>query len=241
MTRLVYLHGLLGPASESEMWRPHFPEWDIVGLEVGVAPRWDIEVARLSRLVQDHDIVMGYSLGARLSLGIAIDGKTSLGGLVLISGNPGLRDAEERQARSLQDQSWSQRLSGHPPKEILREWYAQPVFDGDAPELLDSLIQEKLHHDLQAAGRTLLNMSTIHQPNYRPMLPKLGVPTLLIAGARDVKYTRLAREMADLLPRAQCEILGGAGHVVHRSHPSEVAAKVREFVEPMRRCIESTV
>ncbi len=53
-------------------------------------------------------------------------------------------------------------------------------------------------------------------------LPNLQMPTTLLAGERDTKFTALAYEMARCIPRATVTIVPGAGHAVHLERPDAV-------------------
>lgn len=58
-----------------------------------------------------------------------------------------------------------------------------------------------------------------------------AIPTLLVWGKRDpVLPVQHARAAADALPGARLKVLDRAGHVPHRSAPSDFVAALREFV-----------
>jgi 2-succinyl-6-hydroxy-2,4-cyclohexadiene-1-carboxylate synthase len=68
-----------------------------------------------------------------------------------------------------------------------------------------------------------------HQPNLWPQLPRLFVPTLLVSGAEDAKFTQLARQMAKELPMAWVRTFEGVGHAPHLECPDDYAAEVTAF------------
>jgi 2-succinyl-6-hydroxy-2,4-cyclohexadiene-1-carboxylate synthase len=57
-----------------------------------------------------------------------------------------------------------------------------------------------------------------------------GVPVLLVCGALDAKYVRIASEMKELLPRAALRVVEGAGHAVHLERPRELLGAVEDFL-----------
>jgi pimeloyl-ACP methyl ester carboxylesterase len=52
---------------------------------------------------------------------------------------------------------------------------------------------------------------------------------MLIAGALDVKFCGIARQMAAALPRAELHIVPHAGHTVHLEQPDVFVELVRDF------------
>jgi pimeloyl-ACP methyl ester carboxylesterase len=63
-------------------------------------------------------------------------------------------------------------------------------------------------------------------------LPSLAAPLLVVRGERDPLCPQpWAEELTGLAPHARLEVLEGAGHAAHDSHPGELAALVRGFVE----------
>lgn len=68
----------------------------------------------------------------------------------------------------------------------------------------------------------------------RDLLPRIAVPTLVVAGTKDVMTPpRLAAEMAELIPDARLELVEGAGHTLPIDEPDRVNRLVEEFVEEL--------
>ena len=57
------------------------------------------------------------------------------------------------------------------------------------------------------------------QPSLHAQLPTLHIPTLLIAGELDTKFTTIAQHMSQALPQSQLRIIPAAGHTVHLEQP----------------------
>ena len=74
-------------------------------------------------------------------------------------------------------------------------------------------------------------MGTGVQPPLWGRLGKLTLPTLLIAGEQDAKFTGINREMVKLLPDARLEIIAGAGHTVHAEQPDRYNQVVLDFLQ----------
>jgi len=67
----------------------------------------------------------------------------------------------------------------------------------------------------------------------RPLHHDLGgcdVPTVLIAGSEDPKFTELAAGMAELLPNGRAVAIRDAGHAAHVEQPDAVAEVIRAHI-----------
>jgi len=74
-------------------------------------------------------------------------------------------------------------------------------------------------------------MGTGAQDSYWDDLKSLSLPTLLLTGADDPKFTAIADDMAALVPRAQRFSVPGAGHCAHLERATEAAHAIRSFVD----------
>jgi 2-succinyl-6-hydroxy-2,4-cyclohexadiene-1-carboxylate synthase len=61
-------------------------------------------------------------------------------------------------------------------------------------------------------------------------LHELHIPTLLIAGALDSKFSVIAQQMAHEIPASQLAIVPGAGHTIHLEQPAHFLSLVCAFV-----------
>lgn len=67
--------------------------------------------------------------------------------------------------------------------------------------------------------------------DYTDRLPRIGVPTLIVHGARDNAVpVAHARNAARLIPGAQLSVVPDAGHWVQRDRPSAVLAAISDFL-----------
>jgi magnesium chelatase accessory protein len=61
-------------------------------------------------------------------------------------------------------------------------------------------------------------------------LPKLGLPVLILHGARDAAIpVAAAREAAGLIPGAVVEVSESAGHLLHEEMPEQVVERMTKF------------
>ena len=74
--------------------------------------------------------VAGYSLGARVALGLGLRAPERVGRLVLESGSPGLRRRRERGERRRDDAALAEVIERDGLEAFVRRWEALPLFDG---------------------------------------------------------------------------------------------------------------
>ena len=66
--------------------------------------------------------------------------------------------------------------------------------------------------------------------DFRPELPKIGAPTLVLCGARDRPNLAAARELAGGIPGAELHIVPNASHEMNRQLPDEFSARLNAFL-----------
>jgi 2-succinyl-6-hydroxy-2,4-cyclohexadiene-1-carboxylate synthase len=159
---------------------------------------------------------VGYSMGGRLCLRLALERPELVDRLVLVSASPGVADAAARAARREADERWARAIERDGADAFLARWLAQPLFASLPPEAaeLDARIRdaETLVHGLRVLG----------QGTQEPLWDRLGelqMPVSLIAGALDEKYVDIAMAMNDRVPDANVSVVAGAGHAVHLEQP----------------------
>ena len=179
-------------------------------------------VATAAALDHGTATYVGYSMGGRLCLQLALDRPDVVERLVLVSASPGIEDPDERAARCVADGELARTIERDGVDAFLERWLAQPLFatlPRDAAgldERRDAHTVESLSHQLRALGQG-------EQPSNWPRLAELRMPVLLIAGALDAKYVEIARRMADVIPQARVEVIAGAGHACQLEQPDAVA------------------
>jgi 2-succinyl-6-hydroxy-2,4-cyclohexadiene-1-carboxylate synthase len=176
--------------------------------------------------------VVGYSMGGRLALYLALLHPQRYRALVLESTSPGLEDEAERRRRRVSDEERAGRLEGGDFRGFLQEWYRQPLFRSLARDegLLDRTIEARLRNDPRELAWSLRGMGTGSMPPLWRELAGLGVPTLAVAGELDGKFVGISRRMAALSSTVRVAVVPGAGHNVHAESPEEYASLVESFL-----------
>jgi 2-succinyl-6-hydroxy-2,4-cyclohexadiene-1-carboxylate synthase len=225
MSGLCLLHGFTGTAASfapvlERSKRPALVPALLGHAGASAAPEvtsFEQEVQRLAQLVERHApfTLVGYSLGARLALGLALARPAWVSSLVLISGHPGLATHEERAERASADRRWQELLETQGIAAFVDAWQAQPLWASQArlpPALQERKRRERLSHEPHGLARSLALTGLGQMPSYRERLAEIRVPVALASGALDLKFCALADEMACSLPRAERLQVPDAGH-----------------------------
>lgn len=198
---------------------------------------FEAEVDRLARLSAEASAlhVVGYSLGARLALGLALRYPARVARLTLISGHPGLDSDAERSERRAADERWCELLLTRGSHAFVDAWQAQPLWNTQARldrATLDRKRAERLSHDPAGLARSLRVTGLGQMPSYRRHLTQIQVPLTLIAGGLDDKFRNLAEQMAKTVAHAELTIVDGAGHDLLLERPEFITEVIRRGNQP---------
>jgi 2-succinyl-6-hydroxy-2,4-cyclohexadiene-1-carboxylate synthase len=190
-------------------------------------------VALLDALGLAEVDVAGYSLGARVALGLAVEAPARLRRMVLESGSPGLRRRRDRGVRRRQDEALADRIEAEGVERFVQTWEALPLFAGlrSLPaEVQQAVRTRRLAGDAGGLARSLRRLGLGAQPSYWSALPGIRTPALLLSGERDEKFTTLAHRMAAELPMVWGHVFPGVGHAPHLEAPEAWAREVVGFL-----------
>ena len=140
--------------------------------------------------------LIGYSQGARLSLGTVLAG-AKVKSLILESGSVGIVDEQERENRYLADLKMFNLVSTKEELlKFLEYWYSNSLFGNISKHSnYKNMILSKINHQPIQWKKSLEAFSVGAQENYRPKLQKIDVPKIIICGQRDHKYLAQAKEL----------------------------------------------
>ena len=172
---------------------------------------------------------VGYSLGGRLCLRLALDRPDLVAGLVLVGASPGIADPVARAERWAADEVLAGQVEREGVAVFLDRWLAGPLFAG-LPEAAAGRA-ERLANSPEGLAYALRRLGTGVQEPLWDRLAGLRPPALLVAGERDAKFSAIAGQMAAAIgPSARVAVVPGAGHAVQLERPAELAALVEAFV-----------
>lgn len=239
MTVLLALHGFTGSPQSWDFLadRPALPK--IVPALVGHVGAlgddrvvdFESEVERLATFIPEFETahLVGYSLGARLALGLALRHPERVSRLTLVSGHPGLSSAAEREARRAADAAWADVLLNRGLSAFVDAWQAQPLWASQLAldsEILRKKRAERLRQSAPGLARSLKLTGLAEMPDYLAELGEVRIPVDLIAGQLDHKFSALARLMAQRLSRARLQIVPDSGHDLLIERPDRITEAI---------------
>jgi 2-succinyl-6-hydroxy-2,4-cyclohexadiene-1-carboxylate synthase len=177
---------------------------------------------------------LGYSLGARLALHVALTAPEAVAALVLVGGTPGLEGAAARADRRAADADLAAALRRDGVDAFLERWLALPLFAG-LPAWA-RFEDERRRNTAEGLASSLELEGTGSQADLWPRLPELAdrvpaLPVLAVAGAEDAKFAAVAERMAAAIgPGATARLVPGAGHAAHLERPSTFLTVVRSWL-----------
>ena len=178
---------------------------------------WDISDAIVAK--HGRAIYVGYSFGARVALHIACRHPDSVTGLVLVSGSPGIADAEERRTRAAADDELAAHIEAVGVDTFLNEWLSLPLFATLSHE--HAQLDDRRRNTSRGLADSLRHAGTGRQDSLWGHLSSVAVPTLLVTGRLDDKFCEIASRMSKDLPSAEWQIVDDAGHTVHLERPDQ--------------------
>ncbi|QYG93375.1 alpha/beta fold hydrolase [Iamia sp. SCSIO 61187] len=233
MPRVVLLHGF---TQTSVSWRPVVerlgPDVDVVAPDLpghGTAGAVRLDLAGTAARVADVGgpaTYVGYSMGGRVALRLALDRPDLVTGLVLVGATAGIDDAAERAARREADEALARRIEADGVEPFLERWLAQPLFAGLTPASDDLAARRANTAEGLAASLRLSGTGTMDPP-WWDELGRVDAPTTIVVGERDAKFRTLGRRLAaGIGPTARLVVVAGAGHACHLEVPGSVAAVI---------------
>lgn len=188
-------------------------------------------VAWLDHLQIPRCFLVGYSMGGRLALYLALHFPQRFSKVVLESASPGLRTDAERAARLQHDRALADQLEADFPS-FLSDWYNQPLFQPlrHHPAFSQVAARRSQNNPL-ALVKALRSLSTGLQPSLWESLQQHTQPLLLLAGADDRKFCAINQAMADCCSVAQLQIIPDCGHVIHLEQPHAFTRSVQAFLQ----------
>lgn len=194
------------------------------------ADRLDEALRRLSPGRPAH--VLGYSMGGRLALHLALAHPDAVASLALEGASPGIEDGGERRARRAADEALADRIERDGLEAFVADWQRLPLFAGQAAMAASrraALRQERLSQRPRGLAMSLRGAGAGRQDDLWPRLGELAMPVLYVAGAKDERYSAIGRRLTAGVARGRLALVARAGHAAHLERPLSFARAVEAF------------
>jgi len=249
-TPLILLHGFTGDTTTWSSLVPHLGAdrpalaIDLVGHGRSDAPddpaayTMPATVAAVVKTLTDLGIPrahwLGYSMGGRVALSLAVAHPEAVASLMLVGTSPGITDPAASAERVAADTALAGLIEQAGVETFVDRWMAQPLFASQARLGADDLARaraQRLRNRPHALAHTLRGLGTGAMRPLWDRLADVRAPSLLIAGELDPKFRAVADDMAARLPHAEVAVISCAGHAVHAEAPHALGAAIRVFLE----------
>ncbi|XP_066320865.1 protein PHYLLO, chloroplastic-like isoform X7 [Miscanthus floridulus] len=206
----------------------------------------DLLLKLMCHITDGEVVVVGYSMGARIALHMALNQDHKIRGAVTISGSPGLRDEASRRRRIAIDKSRAQFLMSCGLECFLQTWYSGKLWNSlrEHPEFNSLVRTRSKHKNIKALAKVLADSSVGRQKSLWEDLKHLKRPLLIVAGEKDAKFKDISQKMRmEIMNHAECGsdgpkgkelcemiIIPDSGHAVHVENPLPLVRAVRKFL-----------
>ena len=165
-------------------------------------------------------VVVGYSLGGRVALRLALDRPHAVRSLVLIGAGAGTADDRTRARRRAEEAALAGAIEREGIVAFVDRWEALPLFATEAalpPRVRAARRDERLSQSPEGLAASLRGAGQGAQQPLHSRLVTLRVPTLLVVGERDTAARSRAEAIVLAAPRRLVRVVvePGAGHAVH--------------------------
>ena len=177
---------------------------------------------------------VGYSMGGRLTLHLALQRPELVERVVLVGATGGLDREDERAARRTGDEALARDLERDGLDAFLERWLANPLFATLPKEA--AAVEDRRENTVEGLADSLRRTGTGSQRPLWDDLRELRMPALLVVGERDEKFTGLAHRLADAWGGpARVTVIEGAGHACHLERPDAFLDAVEPFLDEGHR------
>ena len=247
---LLLLHGFSGDCSSWDDAARRLPgEFQVIALDIlghgasdspadPASYRMSAVAADIISLLDQQRLdrvhLLGYSLGGRLALYLALRYPERFSSLIMESASPGLADDRERAERKRRDAELADKIEAHGIEWFVDYWERLPIWDSQSrlPKNVQVVQRgQRLRNNPLGLANNLRGMGTGAQPSLWSELTELKLPALLVAGELDDKFRRTNARMAESISRAKMALIASAGHNVHLEQPERFYDLLQSFLK----------
>lgn len=247
LPKIVFLHGFLGSGSDWLSFAKKLSDKfcsilvDLPGHgEAGIPADGGADgffmqtvealAGEIQRLSKKPCVLVGYSMGGRIGLALALRHPELFSKAVIVSSSPGLRTEEERAARRKSDEGIARKIERN-FEGFIEFWYDQPLFATlKSHDLFHEVEAQRKQGSPQNLARALRLLGTGNQPSFWDELPGNRLPMLFCVGEKDTKYVQIDKLMLEICPQSSLELFEQCGHTLHIEEPERFLESVERFI-----------
>ena len=165
---------------------------------------------------------MGYSMGGRVALYLGVAEPARVSSLILESTSPGIATEPARKSRRDRDEALASEIGLRGIPWFVSYWESLPVFASQrrlSEAARGAQRARRLRNSAAGLAGSLHGLGQGAQEFLGPRVGSIRCPALLLAGALDLEYAALARQMAAAIPEAEAIVVPDAGHNIHLEEP----------------------
>lgn len=177
--------------------------------------------------------LVGYSMGGRLALHVAVRRPQRVLSLLTIGAHAGL-DPDGREGRRLGDEALAERIEKGGVEAFVNYWGSLPMFAGierRGPNFVAQVRADRLENHVAGLACSLRGMGAGAMEPVWDGLAHVESPCTFVAGQLDHGYVASARRLAATVPHGRIEIVLHAGHSVHQERPEAFARVLFNHLE----------
>ncbi|MGI8759347.1 MAG: alpha/beta fold hydrolase [Acidimicrobiales bacterium] len=233
--RLVLVHGFTqtgrcwGPVATDLATDHEVVRVDAPGHGRSAAAAAMVDGAELLAATGGRATYVGYSMGGRLCLHLALAHPELVHALVLIGATAGIDDVEQRARRAADDEELARRLERDGVDAFLQAWLSQPLFAG-VPEQARCLDARRENTVAGLAASLRMAGAGAQEPLW-DRLEALAMPVFVVAGGRDKRFGAIGRRLVvSIGANATLAVVPGAGHAAHLEAPAAFVALLHPWL-----------
>jgi 2-succinyl-6-hydroxy-2,4-cyclohexadiene-1-carboxylate synthase len=183
-------------------------------------------VALWDQLAIERSHVVGYSMGGRLALHVAVRLPERTRSLLTIGAHAGLDD-EARATRRQADEALAQRIEREGVEAFVRYWESLPMFAGikrRGTEFAAWLHRLRMGNRTDGLAASLRGMGAGAMAPLWGQLEAIDLPCTFVAGEDDVPFMRAAARLRKAVDRSRMRSVRDCGHSVLFEQPEAAAS-----------------
>jgi pimeloyl-ACP methyl ester carboxylesterase len=173
-------------------------------------------------------VLVGHSMGGYISFAFYRKFPQNVRALILFCTRPSADSEEGKTAR----ENLAQRAEHEGPAAVAEQMLPKmlaPATAASRPDLVAQLRDLMLATAVNGLAGSLRGMAA--RPSSVELLPKIAVPTLVVAGENDLIIPLLETEtMVRTIPNAELAMISHAGHLASLENPEEVVVRMQKFL-----------